>query len=93
VLINVGDALTVMIRPQNVNVGAHSAVAGSVNHLAAPLTDFIVTGGVSKYRLALPNRQTLVVAELTRGNTTARAPGENVGVSWDACDAVAIREA
>ena len=91
--IHVGDALTVMIRPQNVNIGAQSAAADGVNHLAAPLTDFIVTGGVSKYRLALPNRQTLVAAELTRGNTTARAPGENVGVSWDACDAVAIREA
>jgi putative spermidine/putrescine transport system ATP-binding protein len=92
VSMRVGDAVTVMIRPQNVTVGSPAPADAGINHFAAPLTDFVVTGGVSKYRLTLPNHQTFVVAELTSGFGGVHKSGDTIDVVWQTRDAVAIRE-
>ncbi|VVD91162.1 spermidine/putrescine ABC transporter ATP-binding protein [Pandoraea terrae] len=87
---SVGQRIKVMIRPQNMHLV--QGAAGAANTLQGSLTDWIVTGGVSKFYMTLANAQPLVVAELTRGVAARHLPGETLTVTWQDGEAVAIPE-
>lgn len=98
----VGDAVRVMVRPQNIAVTHPDASApapgtDALNAIDTRLLDFFVAGDVSNYRLALtddaarPNAARPILATtLTRFKRPRHAPGERVVARWHADDAVVI---
>jgi len=103
---SVGDAVHVMVRPQNMllqsSAGARiapsnaaiakEAQAMEVNTLGASLIDFFVAGDVSKYRLGLPSSdsKSIAVTTLTQLARRTHAVGDSVVVRWHPEDAVVI---
>ncbi len=84
----VGQAVTLMVRPQNLAVSPGAAKG----RIVARVTEVMVSGSLTKLHMEplaaeLPS---LVSAHPTRSRAASHAVGDVVSLDWDASDAVAI---
>lgn len=86
-----GQKVKVMLRPQNMSVGA----VGQHGTLTGLVKDIMVTGSLTKLYLdaGLPGGAEVVVAYPTRRLTDQYARGQRIDLSWLPSDAVAIADA
>lgn len=86
----IGDALHIMIRPQNL----HVTKAGTDDSITAVVSDVMVTGSLTKIYMQAEgwSSQELVAAFPTRLNGDNYQIGDKVSLSWEGVDAVAITD-
>ena len=86
----VGDKVTLMVRPQNLELSDGADAAG---YLGATLADIVITGGLTKLYLdpGIAGATTIVSAQPTRSAAPPYKVGDRVRLHWSAADAVAIR--
>jgi putative spermidine/putrescine transport system ATP-binding protein len=78
-------AAAIAVRPENLRlVGREDAILWGRIETANYL------GGATLYRLAAPDGRALLAKETNAGGRQARAPGDEVGLAWDAADAVML---
>jgi putative spermidine/putrescine transport system ATP-binding protein len=84
-----GQAVQVMVRPQNVSVGLRT---GRVPELAARVTEVMVTGSLTKLYMAplLDGMPPLVAAYPTRPGAAFYEIGQVLALAWTPGDAIAI---
>ncbi|AHC50033.1 ABC transporter ATP-binding protein [Achromobacter xylosoxidans] len=89
--VKVGQKVTLMLRPQNLQAGPAEAHGRA---LTGKLLDVMVTGSLTKLYLdsGAPDSAPLVVAYPTRRQAEQYAIGQPLSVTWQAADAVAIAE-
>ncbi|ODA19222.1 spermidine/putrescine ABC transporter ATP-binding protein, partial [Achromobacter xylosoxidans] len=89
--IKVGQKVTLMVRPQNLQAGPAREHGQA---LTGRLLDVMVTGSLTKLYLdsGAPDSAPLVVAYPTRRQAEQYAIGQPLSVTWQAADAVAIAE-
>ena len=92
--IRVGQKVTLMLRPQNLQAGPAAAPGPNGPALTGKLLDVMVTGSLTKLYLdtGVPDSAPVVVAYPTRREAEQYAIGQPLSVSWQAADAVAIAE-
>jgi len=85
-----GDAVRVMVRPQNIALGEHGAKA-----LRGRIVDSMITGSLTKLYVETPvaGDQPIVLSYPTSAAMQPRAVGSELAFSWHAGDAVAVPEA
>ena len=86
----VGDRVTLMVRPQNLEL---SRDAGAAGYFGATLADIVITGGLTKLYLdsGVAGVAMIVSAQPTRSAAVPHKVGDHVRLHWAADDAVAIR--
>ena len=85
--IHAGDAATLMVRPERIDLGPHQAGRG----VAATVTDRLFMGELTRYSVTLEDGTLL---EVNQPNTRDRMefdPGTKVSLMWNASDAVVVR--
>jgi putative spermidine/putrescine transport system ATP-binding protein len=80
-----GQAVKLMLRPQNLTVGA-------AGRLAARITDIMVSGSLTKLYMEAADLPPLVAAYPTSARAAAHAVGDTVHLDWNAADAVIIAD-
>ena len=85
-----GEAVKVMVRPENVSMLAEGEASELANQLPARAVDTISFGGVIKSYVRLADGETMVVQELTKAGRTAPAEGTPVTVAWAAEDTLVL---
>jgi len=85
-----GDAVRVMVRPQNIAPAAHGA-----NTLRGRVVESMITGSLTKLYLQSPfsGDEPIVLSYPTSAATRPHAVGSELAFSWLAGDAVAVPEA
>ncbi len=78
-----GQAVKLMLRPQNLTVGA-------TGRLAARVTDIMVSGSLTKLYMEAADLPPLVAAYPTSARIAIHAVGDTVHLDWNAADAVII---
>jgi spermidine/putrescine ABC transporter ATP-binding subunit len=89
--LDVGDAVTVSIRPEKCRLAKEAAVAE--NHLGARLDQVVVLGPDLQYRLVLENGQALAVRALNTDESLRPDPGDALVVELPAHRCLAFRDA
>ncbi|MHA3902700.1 ABC transporter ATP-binding protein [Castellaniella sp. WN] len=95
--LSAGDAIKVMVRPQNIRVlpvpsGGDAGPAPEAR-LSARVTDVMVTGSLTKlYMEGTAAGATIVAAYPTCGSAPVYEPGQMVMLGWHETDAVALAE-
>lgn len=89
--ISAGDAIHIMIRPQNLTINKTQKADG----IGAVVSDVMVTGSLTKIYMNAEgwSSQELVAAFPTRLNGDHYQIGDKVSLSWEGADAVAIGRA
>jgi putative spermidine/putrescine transport system ATP-binding protein len=82
-----GDAVTVLVRPENVALGERRA--SGVNVMHGVLRDSIVLGGVVKHFVACGDRE-VIVQEANQRSRASHLPGSEVSLRWDWRDALVL---
>ena len=85
-----GEAVKVMVRPENVAMLADGAASELANQLPAQAMDSIFFGGVVKCYAQLADGTTMVGQELTRAGRRMPRRGERVTVAWAAEDTLIL---
>jgi putative spermidine/putrescine transport system ATP-binding protein len=84
-----GDAVTVVVRPENLRLLAAGERADNV--LEGTLREFVFVGGVCRFFVALPGGVELVLKQLTDRNAASPArPGASVRVGWEAAHTIVL---
>ena len=86
----IGEAVKVMVRPENVSMLAEGEASELANQLPARAVDTISFGGVIKSYVRLADGATMVVQELTKAGRTAPEGGTPVTVAWAAADTLVL---
>ena len=85
-----GEAVKVMVRPENVSMLAEGEASELANQLPARAVDTISFGGVIKSYVRLADGGTMVVQELTKAGRTAPEGDAPVTVAWAAEDTLVL---
>ena len=72
----------IMLRPESIGLCRAGEEAAGWNVVIGTLRDTLVTGGLVKHFVALPDGTTVTVQELANQQRTAFAPGEHVSITW-----------
>lgn len=83
-----GDAATLMVRPERIELGLHQAGEG----VRATVTDRLFMGELTRYSVELEDGTSL---DINQPNTRERVelePGTRVSLVWNASDAVVVRQ-
>ena len=86
--IRAGDAATLMVRPERIDLGPHQAGRG----VPATIMDRLFMGELTRYSVELEDGTSL---DVNQPNTRDRAefdPGTKVSLVWNASDAVVVRQ-
>ena len=86
----VGEAVKVMVRPENVSMLADGEVSDLANQLPAEAVDTISFGGVIKCYARLGDGTTMVVQELTKAGRHMPSGGAPVTLAWAAEDTLVL---
>jgi putative spermidine/putrescine transport system ATP-binding protein len=78
-----GEAVKLMLRPQNLSVSASGP-------LTARVTDIMVSGSLTRLHMEAAGLPLLVAAYPTSARIATHAVGDTVQLDWDAADAVII---
>jgi putative spermidine/putrescine transport system ATP-binding protein len=82
---SVGDAVQILIRPENFHTQRASAERND-NRITGQMVSSIAYGGVTKTFVRLSDGQQLVVQELTKAGRMTVEPGTPATLSWNAGD-------
>ena len=86
----VGEAVKVMVRPENVSMLADGEASDLANQLPAEAVDTISFGGVIKCYARLGDGTTMVVQELTKAGRHMPSGGAPVTLAWAAEDTLVL---
>jgi putative spermidine/putrescine transport system ATP-binding protein len=86
----VGEAVKVMVRPENVTMLADGETSELANQLPAEAVDTISFGGVIKCYARLADGTTMVVQELTKAGRHMPTGGVPVTLAWAAEDTLVL---
>ena len=89
-VVSEGEAVKVMVRPENVTMLADGATSELANQLPARAIDSIFFGGVVKCYAQLADGTTMVVQELTSAGRQMPRRQERVTVAWAAEDSLIL---
>jgi hypothetical protein len=86
----VGEAVKVMVRPENVTMLTNGETSDLPNQLPAEAVDTISFGGVIKGYARLGDGTTMVVQELTKAGRHMPTGGTPVTLAWAAEDTLVL---
>ena len=86
--IEAGDAATLMVRPERIDLGPHQAGEG----VPATVTDCLFMGELTRYSVELEDGTVLDVNQPNTRDRVEFSPETKVSLVWNASDAVVVRQ-
>ena len=86
--IRAGEAATLMVRPERIDLGPHQAERG----VAAVVTNRLFMGELTRYSIELEDGTALDVNQPNTRDRVEFDPGTKVSLVWNASDAVVLRQ-
>jgi putative spermidine/putrescine transport system ATP-binding protein len=87
-----GQAVKLMVRPENVQRLEHGAASGGLNRLSGTLIDTIILGGILKHYVQLADNSMFVVQESYRGGRQLPKKGDVIELGWHSDDTIIYPE-